>query len=57
MKISGKKESKITTMHLDQQENQMSNQCESCHQVYPGILKEQPEQKSSKLKYKFSQFK
>jgi hypothetical protein len=49
MKIQEKKESIITMMRLGQQENQMSNQCESCHQVYPGILKEQPEQKSSKL--------
>jgi hypothetical protein len=57
MKISGKKESKITTMHLDQQENQMSNQCESCHQVYLRILKEQPEQKRIIFNYALSQLK
>lgn len=43
-------------MHLGQQENQMSNQCEFCHQVYPGILKERPEQKSSEFQYN-SQYK
>lgn len=45
----------FTMMHQGQQENQMSNQCVSCHQLYRGILKEQPE-KSSKLQYNPSQY-